>query len=128
MLDFAHALRTLVDVHRPDAVRIRLVLDNLSTHKLAALYQAFEPAEARRIAQRLELHYTPKHGSWLNMAEIELSVLQRQCLKARIPDQDTLIAKTRAWQQRRNQLNQSVNWQFTTDDARIKLHRLYPTI
>lgn len=128
MIDFAHCMRDLVDIHFPDAERIVLVMDNLNTHKLASLYEAFEPEEARRIIEKLEIHYTPKHGSWLNMAEIELSVLQRQCLKARIPDQDTLIAKTKAWQQRRNQINQSMNWQFTTDDARIKLHRLYPTI
>lgn len=128
LIDFAYCMRDLVDIHFPDAETIVVVMDNLNTHKLAALYEAFEPQEARRIIERLEIHYTPKHGSWLNMAEIELSVLQRQCLKARIPDQDTLIAKTRAWQHRRNQLSQSVNWQFTTDDARIKLHRLYPTI
>jgi len=128
MIDFAECMRDLVDIHFPDAERIVLVMDNLNTHKLASLYEAFEPEEARRIIEKLEIHYTPKHGSWLNMAEIELSVLQRQCLKARIPDQDTLMAKTKAWQQRRNLINQSMNWQFSTDDARIKLYRLYPTI
>jgi len=128
MIDFAYCMRDLVDVHFPDAETIVVVLDNLNTHKMASLYEAFEPAEARRIIGKLEFHYTPKHGSWLNMAEIELSVLQRQSLKARIPDQPTLIAQTQAWQDSRNQLNRTVNWQFTTDEARIKLHRLYPTI
>lgn len=128
MIDFAHCMRDLVDVHFPQADTIVVVMDNLNTHKLASLYEAFEPAEARRIIEKLEFHYTPKHGSWLNMAEIELSVLQRQCLKARIPDQHTLIAQTQAWQADRNRLNRTVSWQFTTDDARIKLHRLYPTI
>ena len=103
-------------------------MDNLNTHKLASLYEAFEPAEARRIAERLEIHYTPKHGSWLNMAEIELSVLHRQCLKARIPDASALIHKVTAWQHRRNNGANTVNWRFTTDDARIKLERLYPAI
>ena len=128
MIDFAHCMRDLVDIHCPDAEKIVLVMDNLNTHKFASLYEAFEPAEARRIIEKLEIHYTPKHGSWLNMAEIEFSVLQRQCLKARIPDRDTLIAKTTAWQQRRNQQQATVHWQFTTAEARIKLHRLYPTI
>jgi hypothetical protein len=128
MIDFAHCMRDLVDIHFPDAAKIVLVMDNLNTHKFASLYEAFAPAEARRIIEKLEIHYTPKHGSWLNMAEIELSVLHRQCLKARIPDQTTLIAKTTAWQQRRNRQQSTIHWQFTTDDARIKLHRLYPTI
>lgn len=128
MIDFAHCMRDLVDSHFPDAEKIILVMDNLNTHKFASLYEAFDPDEARRIIEKLEIHYTPKHGSWLNMAEIEFSVLQRQSLKARIPDQETLIAKTSAWQQRRNQQLSSVHWQFTTDDARIKLHRLYPSI
>ena len=121
-------MRDLVDVHFPNAETIVLVMDNLNTHKFASLYEAFDPQEARRIIEKLEIHYTPKHGSWLNMAEIEFSVLQRQCLKARIPDQNTLMAKTRAWQQNRNQQQSTVHWQFTTDDARIKLHRLYPSI
>ena len=128
MIDFAHSMRDLVDVHFPDAETIVVVMDNLNTHKMGALYEAFEPLEARRIMEKLEIHYTPKHGSWLNMAEIELSVLHRQCLKARIPDQTTLIQQTRAWQNDRNQQQRSVHWQFTTDDARIKLHRLYPTV
>jgi hypothetical protein len=127
MVDFAHCMRDLVDVHFPHAERIVLVMDNLNTHKLASLYEAFAPAEARRIIDKLELHYTPKHGSWLNMAEIELSVLHRQVLQARIPVQDTLRNKTTAWQARRNALAASVNWRFTTADARIKLRRLYPT-
>ena len=128
MIDFAHCMRDLVDVHFPDAETIVVVMDNLNTHKMGALYEAFEPAEARRIMDKLEIHYTPKHGSWLNMAEIELSVLHRQCLKARIPDQPTLIAQTQAWQDDRNHQQRTVHWQFTTDDARIKLHRLYPTL
>ena len=128
MIDFAHCMRDLVDSYFPDAEKIVLVMDNLNTHKLASLYLAFAPAEARRIIDKLEIHYTPKHGSWLNMAEIELSVLHRQCLKARIPDQATLTAKVSAWQQRRNSKRVTVRWQFTTDDARIKLRRLYPTI
>lgn len=128
MIDFAHCMRDLVDIHFPQAEKIVLVMDNLNTHKFASLYEAFEPAEARRIIEKLDIHYTPKHGSWLNMAEIELSVLHRQCLKARIPDRDTLIAKTTAWLQNRNRQQATVDWQFTTDDARIKLHRLYPTI
>ena len=128
MIDFAHCMRDLVDIHFPDAEKIVLVMDNLNTHKLASLYHAFPPMEARRIIDRLEIHYTPKHGSWLNMTEIELSVLHRQCLAARIPDQATLLAKVSAWQQRRNLMHSTVHWQFTTDDARIKLHRLYPTI
>jgi transposase len=128
MIDFAHCMRDLVDVHFPDAQTIVVVMDNLNTHKMGALYEAFEPEEARRIMEKLEIHYTPKHGSWLNMAEIELSVLHRQCLKARIPDQATLIEQTLAWQNDRNQQQRSVHWQFTTDDARIKLHRLYPTL
>ena len=111
-----------------DAEKIVLVMDNLNTHKFASLYEAFDPAEARRIIEKLEIHYTPKHGSWLNMAEIELSVLHRQCIKARIPDQPTLISQTTAWYERRNGKEATVNWRFTTDDARIKLHRLYPTI
>lgn len=128
MVDWAHCMRDLVSVHFPDADRIVVVMDNLNTHKLASLYEAFPPAEARRIAQKLEIHYTPKHGSWLNMAEIELSVLHRQCTNARIPDQSSLITKTTAWYERRNQMQATVQWRFTTDDARIKLHRLYPTI
>ena len=128
MIDFAHCMRDLVDIHFPEAEKIVLVMDNLNTHKLASLYEAFPPAEARRIIEKLEIHYTPKHGSWLNMAEIELSVLHRQCLNARIPDQETLKEKVAAWENRRNSQGSSVHWRFTTEDARIKLHRLYPTI
>ena len=128
MVDFAHCMRDLVDIHFPDAEKIALVMDNLNTHKLASLYEAFELAEARRIAERLEIHYTPKHGSWLNMAEIELSVLHRQCLKARIPDVSALTQRVSAWQDRRNNGAHTVDWRFTTDDARIKLKRLYPAI
>lgn len=128
MIDFAHCMRDLVDVHFPDAEKIVLVMDNLNTHKMASLYEAFPPEEARRIVEKLEIHYTPKHGSWLNMAEIELSVLQRQCLQARIPDQATLCEKVAAWEKRRNTQESTVHWRFTTADARIKLHRLYPSI
>jgi len=128
MIDFAHCMRDLVDVHFPEAEKIVLVMDNLNTHKFAALYAAFVPSEARRIINKLEIHYTPKHGSWLNMAEIELSVLQRQCLKARIPDQPTLRQKVTAWENGRNASEATVHWRFTTEDARIKLHRLYPSL
>lgn len=128
MVDFAHCMRDLVDVHFPEAEKIVLVMDNLNTHKLASLYEAFSPEEARRIIDKLEIHYTPKHGSWLNMAEIELSVLQRQCLQARIPDQATLTEKVAAWESRRNSSLATVHWRFTTEDARIKLHKLYPSI
>ena len=128
MVDFAYCMRDLVDIHFPQAETIVLVMDNLNTHKLASLYEAFPAAEARRIAAKLEIHYTPKHGSWLNMAEIELSVLHRQCLNARIPDQDSLMQQVTAWQNRRNTSASTVNWRFTTADARIKLERLYPAI
>jgi len=128
MIDWAHGMRDLVDVHFPDADRLVVVMDNLNTHKLASLYEAFPPAEARRIAEKLEIHYTPKHGSWLNMAEIELSVLSRQCLNRRIPDQPTLRHQISAWETQRNAAATTVNWRFTTADARIKLKRLYPTI
>lgn len=128
MIDWAHCMRDLVDIHFPDAEVIVVVMDNLNTHKLASLYEAFPPAEARRIAEKLEIHYTPKHGSWLNMAEIELSVLTRQCLNRRIPDQPTLNHQAAAWESRRNATASTVDWRFTTADARIKLKRLYPTI
>jgi hypothetical protein len=127
-VDLAQCMRDLVDIHFPDAEKIVLVMDNLSTHTAAALYSAFEPAEAKRIWDRLEVHYTPKHGSWLNMAEIELSVLSRQCLKRRIPDQKALIRETAAWQARRNASGATVEWRFTTADARIKLKKLYPIL
>jgi transposase len=128
MIDWAHCMRDLVDVHFPAAATIVVVMDNLNTHKLATLYEAFPPAEARRIAEKLEIHYTPKHGSWLNMAEIELSVLSRQCLNRRLPDQPTLQHEIAAWESQRNDAASTVNWRFTTADARIKLKRLYPTI
>jgi transposase len=127
-LDWAHCVRELIDVHYPEAERIVLVLDNLNTHTPAALYEAFVPAEARRIASKLEIHYTPKHGSWLNMAEIELSVLARQCLERRIPDQETLAEEVGAWEAERNAAESSIDWRFTSADARIKLRRLYPQI
>ncbi len=127
-VDWAHYMRDLVDVHFPTAERITVVLDNLNTHTLASLYEAFAPEEARRIARKLELHYTPKHGSWLNMAEIELSALQRQCLKRRIPNRETMSRVTAMWSNRRNQAGTTVDWRFTTTDARTKLRRLYPKI
>ena len=126
-MDFAHICRDLVDVHFPNAETILLVCDNLNTHKSTSLYKAFETDEADRIAEKLEFHYTPKHGSWLNMAEIEFSVLRRQCLSRRIPDQETLKREVQAWQDRRNQQRATVNWRFTTQDARIKLKKLYPS-
>lgn len=127
-VDFAEVLRELSDVHYPDAKKIVLVMDNLNTHKLASLYEAFAPAEARRLSERFEVHYTPKHGSWLDMAETELSVLARQCLNRRISNMDYLKREIQAWQQRRNQAESTVDWRFTTKDARIKLKRLYPSI
>ena len=126
--DFARMMRQLVDEWYPEAEKIVLVMDNLSTHTPAALYEAFEPAEARRLAEKLEWHYTPKHGSWLNVAEMELSVLARQCLDRRIPDLETLRREVAAWEQKRNAAVVKVDWQFTTTDARVKLKRLYPTI
>lgn len=125
-LDFAHAIRDLVDVHYPVAERIVLVMDNLNTHKPASLYAAFPPAEAQRILERLEIHYTPKHGSWLNMAEIELGLLHRKCLDRRIPSQELLTTEVKAWERRRNLAQRKIDWRFTTQDARIKLKRLYP--
>jgi hypothetical protein len=127
-LDWAHCVKELVDAHYPEAEKIVLVLDNLNTHTPAALYEAFVPAEARRIASKLEIHYTPKHGSWLNMAEIELSVLARQCLDRRIPDQQTLAEEVGAWEAERNAAESSIDWRFTSADARIKLKHLYPEI
>ncbi len=126
-IDFAHICRDLVDIHFRDAQKITLVCDNLNTHKSASLYKAFPADEARRIAEKIQFHYTPKHGSWLNMAEIELSVLSRQCLCRRIPDQKTLKCEVQAWQNRRNPQHIPVKWQFTANDARIKLKRLYPS-
>jgi hypothetical protein len=127
-VDWATEIQNLLEVQYPQATRVRLVCDNLNTHKLGSLYEAFPPDTARRLAQRLEIHYTPKHGSWLNIAELELSVLTRQCLDRRIPDLDTLRHETQAWETRRNAGQKEVDWQFTTPDARIKLRRLYPQI
>jgi transposase len=127
-VDWAYQIRDLVDVHYPYAERITLVMDNLNTHSGASLYKAFEPKEARRILEKLEIHYTPKHGSWLNMAEIELSILSRQCMDRRIPDQETLKEEIAAWQEKRNAIARPMEWRFTTEDARIKLKKLYPTL
>jgi len=127
-LDWAHQIKHLLDIRYPDAEKVVLVLDNLNTHTGASLYEAFDPAEARRLLDRLEIHYTPKHGSWLNMAEIELSVLSRQCLDRRIPDRDTLQREIEAWFMHRNTSGARVDWRFTSPDARIKLKRLYPTL
>ena len=124
--DWAEQIRTLLDVQYPRAARVTLVMDNLNTHSLASLYEAFEPVEARRLIERLEVVYTPKHGSWLNMAEIELGVLSRQCMGARVPDPATLVASVGLWQKNRNTSRATIDWQFTTADARIKLRRLYP--
>jgi hypothetical protein len=124
--DWAGHVRHLVDVDYPDAERIVLVMDNLNTHTIGSLYEAFPPAEAHRIANRLEIHHTPKHGSWLNTAEIELSAMTRQCLDRRIPDIDTLNTELAAWQTAINTDQRQVNWQFTTTDARTQLRRLYP--
>ena len=121
-------VKQLVDVDYADKERIVLVMDNLNTHHAASLYEAFEASEARRIAERLEIHYTPKHGSWLNMAEIEIGVMARQCLARRIPDREVLQCEVDAWQNRRNQDTVRVDWRFTTEDARIRLKSLYPSI
>lgn len=126
-VDFAYCMRDLVDIHFPKAIRIRLVMDNLNTHKLDVLYEVFEPQEARRIARKLEIHYTPLHGSWLNMAEIEIAVLSSQCLDRRIPCRAVLEQEILAWEQRRNASGATVHWQFTSVDARAKLARLYPS-
>lgn len=127
-IDFAHVIRELVDEDYSEAEVIVLVMDNLNTHKPASLYEAFEPAEARRLVERLEIHYTPKHGSWLNMAETELSILTKQCLDRRIPNQPTLRREVDAWERPRNEAESKIDWQFTTHDARIKLKKLYPSI
>jgi hypothetical protein len=125
-VDYAHVLKDLSDVHFPGASRIVLVQDNLSTHKPASLYEAFPPDEARRLVERFEWHYTPKHGSWLDMAESELGVLATQCLDRRIPNKQTLAREVAAWQDNRNKHHAKADWQFTTADARVKLKRLYP--
>jgi len=126
--DFAEVLRWLAEDLHPDADKIVLVLDNLNTHKLASLYEAFEPERARRIAARFEVHPTPKHGSWLNVAEIELSMLARQCLDRRLASAEALRREVGAWEEERNERAVAVRWRFTTADARIKLHRLYPSL
>lgn len=128
MQDFAQQMKYLVDVAYPKAEVIRVVLDNLNTHKPASLYETFAPEEARRILSRLDFHHTPKHASWLNMAEIELSVLSRQCLNRRIPDEATLEQDVAAFEQERNRVRATISWRFTSVDARNKLHRLYPSI
>jgi DDE superfamily endonuclease len=127
-IDWAHCIKELVDVHYPDAERVVLVQDNLNTHTPASLYEAFKPAEARRLADRLELHYAPKHGSWLNMAEIELAVLAEQCLDRRLTGRVLLEREVAAWQATRNATGRGVDWRFTTEDARIKLKHLYPAV
>ena len=128
MEDFAHQMRWLVDVAYPDATVIRVVLDNLNTHRPASLYETFPAAEARRIAKRLEFHHTPKHASWLNMAEIEFSVLSRACLKGRHDDADALERAITAYESRRNAAGVTINWRFSTDDPRTKFHRSYPCL
>ena len=127
-IDFARFVQHLLDVVYPSAAELVLVTDNLNTHCTGSLYEAFAPAEARRLADRIEWHYTPKHGSWLNMAEIELSVLARQCLDRRIPDREVLAREVAAWETKRNAAGVKADWQFTTADARVKLKKLYPTI
>ena len=127
-VDFAEVVRWLVEEVHEEAEKVVLVMDNLNTHKLASLYEAFPPERARRIAERLEIHHTPKHGSWLNMAEIELSVLARQCLDRRIETKADLERHVAAWEEERNERGDQIKWRFTTADARIKLRRLYPTL
>ena len=126
-VDWAKCIKDIVDTHYPEAAKITVIMDNLNTHRPSSLYQAFSPEEARRLLNKLEFHYTPKHGSWLNMAEIEFSALKRQCLDCRIPDQITLKQKVTEWEQARNVRAVKANWQFKTEDARIKLKRLYPS-
>lgn len=127
-IDYAHALKDLADTHFPDAETIVLAPDNLNTHKPASLYEAFPAAEARRLAMRFEWHYTPKHGSWLDMAESELGVLSSQCLARRVADKAAFVTQVEAWVAVRNKHNAKADWQFTTDDARVKLKRLYPSL
>ena len=127
-LDWAHCIRQLLKEHYAETEKVVLVMDNLNTHTPASLYEAFPAEEARRLAERLEIHYTPEHGSWLNMAEIEFSVLYEQCLSRRIGSEEVLKSEITAWKAGRNEARATVNWRFTTDDARIKLKRLYPSI
>ena len=126
--DWAMQIKKLVDEDYPNATKIRLVMDNLNTHTGASLYKVFEPAEARRLLDKLELCYTPKHGSWLNMAEIEFSLLSRQCMSDRMADREYLQQEVSAWVKNRNAIKSDMNWRFTTEDARIKLKHLYPTV
>lgn len=126
--DWAQQIKQMLDERYPDAIKVRLVMDNLNTHTTASLYEAFEPQEARRLAERLEIHYTPKHGSWLNMAEIELSVLKGQCLDRRINNMETMRTEVLAWEKHRNNSSKKIDWQFTTENARVKLTRLYPKL
>ena len=127
-LDFAKQMKELVDVHYPDAMKITRVMDNLNTHRLSCLYEVFVPTEARRLVEKIEVVHTPKHGSWLNMAECELSVLEKQCLGDRVPDEATLRTRIQVWNGHRNRRSKKIDWQFRTADARIKLRRLYPQI
>jgi len=127
-IDWAFQIKELLDNHYPNVKKVVLIMDNLNTHTGASLYETFAPNEARRLLERLEIHYTPKHGSWLNIAEIELRVLSGQCLNRRIPDKKTLEQEITQWQIKRNFLQTKVDWRFYTDNARIKLKRLYPTI
>jgi hypothetical protein len=127
-IDFAHCLRELAETHYPEAEKIVLVMDNLNTHTLASLYEAFPPEQARNLWERFEVHHTPKHASWLNMAEIEIGVMSRQCLARRIPDIEMMKHEAAAWVRDRNAARKTVHWQFTTPDARLKLQRLYPKI
>jgi hypothetical protein len=127
MIEWAHCVREILDGYYSDATKVRLVLDNFNTHTGASLYEAFPPAEARRLLERVEFHYTPKHGSWLNMAEIEIGVMNRQCLGRRLDDRQIVCDEVAAWEQQRNQDEAKVHWTFTVSDARVKLHRIYPS-
>jgi len=126
--DWASQIKEMLDERYPDAIKVRLVMDNLNTHSIISLYETFEPKEARRLAERLDIHYTPKHGSWLNMAEIELSVLKGQCLDRRIDNMEDMKTEVAKWERDRNNRSKKINWQFTTSEARIKLTRLYPKL
>ena len=126
--DWALQIKEMLDERYPDAIKVRLVMDNLNTHSIVSLYESFEPKKARRLVERLDIHYTPKHGSWLNMAEIELSVLKGQCLGRRIDNMEDMKTEVATWEKDRNNSLKKINWQFTTPDARIKLKRLYPQL
>jgi len=128
MIDWALCLREILDLHYPHVLQVRLVLDNLNTHTGTSLYEAFPPAEARRLLERVEFHYTPKHGSWLNMAEIEIGVMNGQCLNRRIDSQQLVAEEVAAWEQRRNEEEAKIKWSFTVSDARVKLTKIYPSI